>query len=199
MQTGINAGAADAARAMATAQFSGNPMLQAGNAMQTGMNAGTDAANAARAMATAQFSGPQFNPTDAMLRGIQQNMINSGGTTASAPATTPTTVPFSGQYMTQAPLGGTYAFNSGAGGGIVPQFGLNPMNQQGANTNPGAGGGIVPQFGLNPMNQQGANTNPGAGGGIVPQFGLNPMNQQGAGGHESTCRRWDCLKNNKRL
>ena len=153
MQTGINAGAADAARAAATAQFSGIPQglggtaqfqNQAANQMQTGINAG--AADAARAMATAQFSGNPLRQQgmDNLASTISQNMINYGGTTAPAPATTPTTVPFSGQYMTQAPLGGTYAFNPGAGGGIVPQFGLNPMNQQGAGgTNQPAAGGTV--------------------------------------------------------
>ena len=165
----VNAGAADAARAAATAQFSGIPQGLGGTAQFQTQPVSTGAADAARAMATAQFSGdPRQRGMDNLTRTISQNMINSGGTTAPAPATTPTTVPFSGQYMTQAPLGGTYAFNSGAGGGIVPQFGINPMNQQGANTNPGAGGGIVPAFGLNPMSQQGAGgTNQPAAGGTV--------------------------------
>ena len=152
VNTAGNSGAADAARAMNQARFMAPQGLggtaqfqnQAANQMQTGINAG--AADAARAMATAQFSGNPLRQQgmDNLASTISQNMINYGGTTAPAPATTPTTVPFSGQYMTQAPLGGTYAFNPGAGGGIVPQFGLNPMNQQGAGgTNQPAAGGTV--------------------------------------------------------
>ena len=133
VNTGVNTGAADAARAMNQARFMA-PQGLGGTAQFQTQPVNTGAADAARAMATAQFSG---NPT------LQQ--------------TTPTTVPFSGPMM-----------STGAGGGIVPQFGLNPMNQQGVNTNPGAGGGIVPAFGLNPMNQQGAGgTNQPAAGGTV--------------------------------
>ena len=122
-----------AARAMNQARFMA-PQGLGGTAQFQNPTVNAGAADAARAMATAQFSG---NPT------LQQ--------------TTPTTVPFSGPMM-----------STGAGGGIVPQFGLNPMNQQGVNTNPGAGGGIVPAFGLNPMNQQGAGgTNQPAAGGTV--------------------------------
>ena len=157
VNTAGNSGAADAARAAATAQFSGIPQGLGGTAQFQTQPVSTGAADAARAMATAQFSGdPRQRGMDNLFSTVGQNIINSGGTTAPAPATTPTTVPFSGQYM-----------NTGAGGGIVPAFGLNPMNQQAANTNPGAGGGIVPAFGLNPMNQQGAGNTASAGGGTI--------------------------------
>jgi len=121
----VNPGAADAARAAATAQFSGIPQglggtaqfqNQAANQMQTGMNAGTNAANAARAMATAQFSGPQ----------------GLGGTAQ-----------FQNQAATMTPIANPVMMNTGAGGGIVPAFGLNPMNQQGAGNTASAGGGTI--------------------------------------------------------
>ena len=98
-----------AARAMNQARFMA-PQGLGGTAQFQNPTVNAGAADAARAMATAQFSG---NPT------LQQ--------------TTPTTVPFSGPMM-----------STGAGGGIVPQFGLNPMNQQGAGgTNQPAAGGTV--------------------------------------------------------
>ncbi len=72
-------------------------------------------------------------------------MINNGGTTAPERSPSPTvtypTVPFSGPMM-----------NTGAGGGIVPQFGFNPRSQQGAGgtaqfQNQGAGGTNQPAAG----------------------------------------------------
>ena len=118
----------------------------------------TGAADAARAMNQARFMAPQGLGGTAQF---QNPTVDAGAADA---ARAMATAQFSGNPMLQAPqadkvpIANPVMMSTGAGGGIVPQFGLNPMSF--ANTNPGAGGGIVPQFGNAGTNQ------PAAGGTI---------------------------------